>query len=255
MVRSVDYDSVAADYSTRYDRNDYSGVADAVTAFLSDARASVLEVGCGTGHWLDLARHTARPVVGVDLAARMLDVAHATARDAHLIRARAEALPFAAHCFDRVFCINALHHFTDPGLFVREAFRVIRPGGAVLSIGLDPHTGQDRWWIYEYFPEARVADCQRYLPTGRLREIMAASGFQRCETRLIQHRPATLRLIDAERRGFLARTSTSQLMVIGDAEYQAGLARIHAGAVRIAPDDLVLRSDLRLYATTGWSPE
>jgi SAM-dependent methyltransferase len=255
MATRVDYDSVAADYSSRYQRNDYSGVAKAVTEFLASGpavdRRLALEVGCGTGVWLQLAREFSHPIVGIDPSSKMLHLAQRTARAVFLVRAQAESLPFQSQTFDHLFCVNALHHFSDPGAFFMEAGRLVRPGGAFLTIGLDPHTGRDRWWIYEYFPEALIVDRQRYLPTQTIRGMMAAAGFGRCETREVQHVPRELRLSEADSGGFLARTSTSQLMVISDEDYQAGLARIHTAAGS-SPGELVLRADLTLYGTRGW---
>ena len=51
ILSSADYDSIASTYDRRYEDNDYSGVEDALVAFMGptlDVR--VLEVGCGTGH-------------------------------------------------------------------------------------------------------------------------------------------------------------------------------------------------------------
>jgi SAM-dependent methyltransferase len=251
----VDYDSVAADYSSRYQRNDYSGVTKAVTEFFASGpaldRRVALEVGCGTGVWLQLAREFSHPTVGVDPSSKMLHVARSTAPAAFLVRAQAESLPFQSQTVDRLFCVNALHHFSDPRAFFMEARRLVRPRGAILTIGLDPHTGRDRWWIYEYFPEALVADRQRYLSTQTIRGMMAAAGFERCETREVQHLPRALRLSEADSGGFLARTSASQLMVISDEDYEAGVGRIHTAAGS-SPRELVLRADLTLYGTTGW---
>jgi hypothetical protein len=36
--------------------------------------------------------------------------------------------------------------------FLDEARRVLRSGGRLMTIGLDPHLGIDRWYIYDYFP-------------------------------------------------------------------------------------------------------
>jgi ubiquinone/menaquinone biosynthesis C-methylase UbiE len=37
--------------------------------------------------------------------------------------------------FDRLFCVNALHHFRDKRAFVVEARRVLRRGGRMMTIG------------------------------------------------------------------------------------------------------------------------
>jgi len=241
----VDYDRIAAAYDGRYERNDYSGIEHALSEFLSVEARRVLEVGCGTGHWLRAFRD--RDPIGVDPAEGMLKVARTRLTDARLIRARAEALPFPAASVERIFCVNALHHFEDPAAFFREARRVLVNGGGLLTIGLDPHTGRDRWWIYDYFPTALVEDRRRYLPAASISELMQAAGFSRCDTREVMHMPAQMTVREAARRGFLDRASTSQLMVISDAEFEAGNK-----SMRAAGNASMLRSDLRVYGTTGW---
>jgi ubiquinone/menaquinone biosynthesis C-methylase UbiE len=251
MVRPVDYDAVAATFASRYERNDYRGVQAALTQFLGDSGVgAALEVGCGTGHWLTLAAKHAACVAGIDPSSGMLARAHQAAPAARLARARAEALPFQPQFFDRLFCVNVLHHVADPAAFIAEAARVLRSGAGLLTMGLDPHTGRDRWWIYDYFPEALAADRERYLPTQTIRQLMSASGFDRCETWEAQHLPRTLDVDEAEGLGFLSRTGTSQLMVIADDVYAAGLARLRADAAR--SPDMRLSADLRMFATVGW---
>lgn len=248
----VDYDRVAPGYDARYRRNNYSGVEQALAAFVEGLRAPrhrVLEVGCGTGHWLRRLGDSAVAVFGVDLSAGMLKVAH-DAAPGRVTRGRAEQLPYASESCDRLFCVNALHHFSDQSAFFREARRVLRDAGVLLTIGLDPHNGEDQWWVYDYFPSALVEDRRRYLPTAGIRELMEAAGFSQCETRIIQHLPRELTIAEAKARGFLDRTSTSQMMVIPDGEYEAGLQRILA-ADTAAQNPRILRSDLRLYATVG----
>jgi SAM-dependent methyltransferase len=251
MTQRVDYDRIAADYEARYERNDYTGIERALTAFVGQESAAnrpgVLEVGCGTGHWLRVLHQSDVQVAGIDPSEPMLKVARERFAEARIIRARAEALPLHTATFERLFCVNALHHFSDPAEFFREARRVLVEDGGLLTIGLDPHSGRDRWWIYDYFPTALAADRGRYLPAEHIRELMTAAGFSRCETREVQHIPWQMTVAEAARRGFLARTSTSQLMVISDAEYEAGMGRIRAGR------DQILRADLRVYGTTGWA--
>ena len=257
MAERVDYDAVADVYPNRYEQSDYADVGRALAAFVAATRdaphSPVLEVGCGTGHWLRFLHNAGLVVHGVDSSSGMLRVAQATVPDARLARGLAEALPFDPLSFDRIFCINALHHFTEPSAFFREATRVIRPAGGVLIVGLDPHTRRDRWWIYDYFPGALVADRMRYPSADAIRGMMASAGFERCTTERVQRLRRRLQLSEASSRGFLERAHTSQLMVISDEEYQAGLARIRTADIS-SPHERVLEADLTLYGTIGWLP-
>ena len=104
------------------------------------ARGRMLDIGCGPGHMalMVCARVPGARVVGVDLARTMLGYA-CRHRDASehgprvaLARTDAKRLPFADGAFDAVFSNTILHHIPDPLPFLREARRVLRPGGALL---------------------------------------------------------------------------------------------------------------------------
>jgi SAM-dependent methyltransferase len=254
VAQPVEYDAIAAAYDGRYERNDYSGVQAALRAFVghqSSGRLRVAEVGCGTGHWIEVFHASAIPVVGIDASAGMLQISRARLPGAPLIRARAEALPFLTSTFDRLFLVNALHHFSDPDAFFHDARRLLADGGGLLTVGLDPSTGLDQWWIYDYFASTVVRDRERYLPAARIRELMHRAGFERCDTHVVQHRPAQMTVEEADRRGFLDRSSTSQLMSISDSEYEEGLKRVRQDDME-ARGRLILRSDLRVYGTVAW---
>src|SRR5689334_16486245 len=106
---NVDYDEIAESYDKRYDRNRYGEVRDALIRFVGDA-GNVVEVGCGTGHWLAELRGGARRVVGIDASWQMLATAARSAPDALLIRGTAGALPVDGEAVERLFCIHAFHH-------------------------------------------------------------------------------------------------------------------------------------------------
>ena len=239
----VDYDDIAATYDTRYDRNRYGEVRDTVMRFVGDA-TNVLEVGCGTGHWLAELRGGDRRVVGIDPSWGMLQHAERHAEHASLIRGVADALPIRSRATDRVFCINAFHHFPDKTAFVAETRRVLRDGGALMIVGLDPHTGIDQWWVYDYFPSTLPIDLVRYASTPAIRQMLADAGFSSIETNVAQHFPAAIPFDKALERGYLDRRSTSQLMAIPDDEYRVGMERLSA-------ERPLIRADLRVYATIG----
>jgi SAM-dependent methyltransferase len=244
-MRRVDYDDVAPTYNRRYERNRSEGVRAALHEFLGDGgNLDVAEIGCGTGHWLADIADRVRSEIGIDASWEMLRRAAADASTALLIRARAEEVPLASACVDRVLCVNALQHFSDKAAFVREAHRILRSDGSVLTIGLDPHSGLDRWWIYDFFPAALAGDRARYLPAETIRAMFENAGFTNVRTTLAQHIPASVPFELAVERGYTDRKSTSQLMVISDAEYEDGMQRMRL-------ERPMLRADLRLFATVG----
>ncbi len=98
------------------------------------AGARVLDLGCGGGHVAyAVAPHVAE-VVAYDLASEMLAVVAAAARERGLanlqtVQGPAERLPFADAGFDLVLSRYSAHHWRDFSAGLREAARVLRPGG------------------------------------------------------------------------------------------------------------------------------
>lgn len=257
MTRRVDYDSIAHTYDRRYQENDYSGVEAALRAFVGEpVGRRVLEVGCGTGHWLQVLGDRGVHVTGLDTSTHMLAHAKARAPEAHLARGTAERLPCLRESFDRIVCINALHHFQNKAAFVAEALRVLRPGGLMMTVGLDPHAGVDQWYIYEYFDKALEIDRRRYPASSHLRDWMRTAGFTDCVTRVVQHMPVRLNARAALERGRLDKSMTSQFSVLTDEEYRQGLDRVREAiaSAEAQGETLYLTADLRLYATFGAVP-
>jgi cyclopropane fatty-acyl-phospholipid synthase-like methyltransferase len=252
---SLNYDTLAARYDRRYLVNDYSGVEQALLVFVGpDQTRRVLEVGCGTGHWMKALAERASRVAGLDASNNMLAYARSKALPVLLAQGRAEHLPFVEGAFDRLFCINAFHHFDDKPGFLGEARRVLRAGGAVMTIGLDPHVGVDRWYIYEYFEPVLEIDKRRSVSTQQIREWMREARFSNVRTHEVQHLSTHLAATTAFEEGRLDRDATSQLAILSDEQYQRGMNRIHRAieSAEASGETLYLSADLRLYATYGW---
>ena len=127
----------------RYAQSEYHGAGPDLAAMLEAAALRggehVLDVGCGAGHTaLCFAPHVAE-VVALDLTDAMLEQTRALAASRGLANLRCErgdahALPFEDASFDVVTCRVCAHHFARPGHAVREAARVLRPGGRYLLV-------------------------------------------------------------------------------------------------------------------------
>lgn len=103
----------------------------------SDAR--VLDLGCGGGHVSYRAAPHVAEVTAVDLTPEMLEAVARTAAERGLTniatrQAPAERLPFEDGRFDVVLCRFTAHHWRDFEAGLREARRVLAPGGAAIFI-------------------------------------------------------------------------------------------------------------------------
>ena len=103
----------------------------------------LLEVGCGVGAVLAVLgqEYPGVRLSGVDIEPKQLEFARA-----HLARAGVEAtvtegdalaLPFDDESFDHVWMMWFLEHLADPPEALREARRVLVPGGAITAIEVD----------------------------------------------------------------------------------------------------------------------
>lgn len=98
----------------------------------------VLDVGGGAGQLAVLLADTLKASVTVlDPTPQMLD--HVPARPGvTAVSGVAEAMPFSDSEFDAVVVSDAFHHFRDQPGAVKEFSRVVRSGGLVLVLELDP---------------------------------------------------------------------------------------------------------------------
>jgi SAM-dependent methyltransferase len=93
-----------------------------------------LEVGCGTGVFLERVARSGASVHAVDLSADLLEQAQrrvARLPNVRLARGNAEALPFRDASFDAVYGSSILHHLHLEAALA-EAHRVLRPGGRLV---------------------------------------------------------------------------------------------------------------------------
>ncbi len=252
--RRVNYDQVAPTYDSRYRLNQFSEIEQALLQFIGDQPArDVLEAGCGTGHWLGILHGRGHRVTGLDFSAQMLAQAHTSLPGVGLIRGQAERLPFPPEFCDRVFYINAIHHFNDKAAFLAEALRILRPGGKVFTVGIDPHRREGRWYIYDYFPESFEIDQTRYPDSNSIQEWMKNAGFENCATQEVEHWAHRLPAREALAQGRLDKASTSQLTVLTDAEYQRGIQHIKEDieCAENKGETAFLSVDLRVYGTSA----
>ena len=104
----------------------------------------VADLGCGAGHVSSLVAPFVRRVIGVDASAAMLAAAgklvpgHVDLRQGTL-----EALPIGDGEADVALLVLVLHHVPDPARALAEAARILRPGGRLVVVDMQPHDRED----------------------------------------------------------------------------------------------------------------
>jgi SAM-dependent methyltransferase len=255
MPGRVNYDALAGTYNRRFAGQSGGGILPALENLSRGFQVeSVLEVGCGTGYWLDGLKSSAPLRVGLDFSAGMLAQAQQRGRELLLLQGRAEALPFPAGSFDRVYCVNAIHHFQGQNEFIRQARRVLRPGGALAVLGMDPHHNWNDWYVYEFFAGTYETDLARFPTWGQVQEWMKEAGFERIEFQLAEeiHEPKVGPAVLED--PFLAKNACSQLALLSDRAYADGLERIHRALAEAQAQAkaLLFPNTIRIHMQVGW---
>ncbi|MGN6464262.1 MAG: ArsR/SmtB family transcription factor [Rhizobiaceae bacterium] len=105
---------------------------------------SMLDLGTGTGRLLEIFSPLYARGVGIDLSREMLAVAranldHAGVRNAQVRQGDIYAPPVERESFDLVTIHQVLHYLEDPAAAIREAARLLRPGGRLVIVDFAPH--------------------------------------------------------------------------------------------------------------------
>lgn len=151
---------------------------------LLDDTAVVGDLGCGDGQVAEALAPCVARVIAVDDSAAMLQAARRRLRahaNVELRRGRLETLPIDDGTLDAATCVLVLHHVADPAAALAEAARVLRPGGRLLVVDMQPHDRehyrQQMGHVWLGFGDAQIA------------AYLAAAGFEATRHRVLPPAP------------------------------------------------------------------
>lgn len=255
MNNNVNYDNIASDYDQRYHKNPHQSALNALRGILSQENLhKVLEVGCGTSHWLKaLNSLEGSNLFGIDPSFNMLKSA-GVHRELNLCQGVAEHLPFNDSSMDFIYAVNALHHFKNKIVFFEESFRVLNKGGKLAVIGMDPRDNRNRWYIYKFFEGTYKNDLRRFPSWSEVEGWFSQSGFEDIyfeDVEFIQDPKQGKKVL---KDPFLKKSGCSQLALLSDAAYIFGLEKIKNSLKENPSSPILFENDIVLSMIVGKKP-
>jgi len=119
----------------------------------------VLDAACGFGATTQYLTRYWRPtdIVGINLTAAQIGVCVRTAPACRFFAMDATALDFDAESFNNIICVEAAQHFCTREKFLREALRILKPGGMLVM--------SDLLLFEEAFAMGNLFPAENYLPS------------------------------------------------------------------------------------------
>lgn len=156
-------------FATLYDpvlrASERAGLTELRAGLLAEASGRTLELGAGTGLNLDLYPDAVTELVLTEpeapMVARLEERVRARGCSAQVVRAGAEALPFADGSFDTVVVTLVLCTVPDLEVSLAEIRRVLAPGARLLFLEHVRHPDPDR-----ARRQARLTPIQRRVACG-----------------------------------------------------------------------------------------
>jgi ArsR family transcriptional regulator len=142
-------------------------------AGLLDGTWTVGDLGCGTGQATAALAPFVSRVIAVDRSGDMLQAARRRVRDFDNVdvrRGELETLPIEDDELQAATLLLVLHHVPEPAAVLREAARVLAPGGRLLICDMLPHDHE------EY--KQQMGHVWLGFEEDQIRKLLAAAGFR-----------------------------------------------------------------------------
>lgn len=198
MSQFANYSLASEEYDTTRIAVGVDSILDCLTRTgVPLSEQTVLEAGCGTGNYLQALSPHLGSLFGVDFNEGMLVQARTKlGEDVELTCGTILDLSYGDERFDGIICNQVIHHLDEgPGAaddpaawkscsfpnvtrFIQEAYRVLRPGGALVINATTHDQFHHSFWWTELIPAA-VAQLTCRLPDlDPLRRMLAEAGFE-----------------------------------------------------------------------------
>jgi SAM-dependent methyltransferase len=159
---------------------------------------SILDIGSGTGHFLNEMKCYGWTAEGVEIndKARQFSIEHFGLK----VISPGELSSLPRKSFDCISLWHALEHFHNPGHYLEEIKRLLRPGG-VLIVALPNCESADAGYYREHWAAYDVPRHLWHFSPGTIRSFLGKSGFELKQYRMLPADVFYISVLSEKHRG------------------------------------------------------
>lgn len=174
------YNKIGTNYNQTRRADPY--LAGRIFAHLSPVtKGEYLDIGCGTGNYLQALTGKGIRFHGVDPSENMQQQAKAKNTSATFIQAMAENIPLPDHFFDGAMGVLTFHHWKNKSEGLREVNRVLKPKAKFVLFSFTPQQMRG-YWLCHYFPKMMERCIPMTPEIPGMEKLFNESGFSLLET-------------------------------------------------------------------------
>lgn len=146
------------------------------------AGETLVDFGCGTGAFTKYLIQFNLKLIGIDISPKCINYAKSKFPEINFIRDDIEKTNFSSNSVDIVVFSGVLHHFDDFTKTIKEAHRILKPGGRIFAY--DPNKNNPIMWLYRdenspFCSKKGRTDNERLLTIEEIKEKLIEVGFKK----------------------------------------------------------------------------
>ena len=143
----------------------------------------ILDIGCGSGYAARMAAALGAIPTGIDVTPELIEIGRERVPEGRFVVGGMDALPFENGTFDIAVGFNAFQFADDPSQAVREAARVVKPGGLVVATTFAEPERNESTALHLALEPLRANSAARHLPyelskPGGLEALLAQPSLE-----------------------------------------------------------------------------